>query len=212
MKKSKALLAILLVALFVFFAVASGGVKKEEVVIDVVESLEAHDVIYVEDFSYMTPEEIEEWAFHNDVECVIEYQESDDFAEGELISQSVEPYEEIETGDVITIVISKGKPVSMEYKNALAKAETYSEYLNMSKQGIYDQLVSEYGEGFSEDAAQYAIDNLDADYKYNALKKAEVYQNELQMSKSAIYDQLISEYGEKFTEEEAQYAIDNLPD
>lgn len=53
--------------------------------------------------------------------------------------------------------------------------------MHMSKQGIYDQLTSDAGEKFPEDAAQYAI-----------------------------YDQLTSSYGEKFTQEEAQYAIDHL--
>lgn len=82
--------------------------------------------------------------------------------------------------------------------------------MHMSKQAIYDQLVSEYGEQFPEDAAQYAVDNLKADYKKNALEKAKSYQDTMNMSKSAIYDQLTSEYGEQFTAEEAQYAIDNL--
>ena len=61
--------------------------------------------------------------------------------------------------------------VSQEYKNALSKAETYSDMMYMSKAAIYDQLTSEYGEGFSADAAQYAIDNVKADWKANALKK-----------------------------------------
>ena len=51
--------------------------------------------------------------------------------------------------------------VSKEYKNALKKAESYSKTMHMSKQAIYDQLTSEYGEQFPEDAAQYAIDHLD---------------------------------------------------
>ena len=80
----------------------------------------------------------------------------------------------------------------------------------MSKQAIYDQLTSEYGDQFSADAAQYAVDNLQADYNNNALKKAESYSDQMSMSKDAIYDQLTSEYGEKFTPEEAQYAIDHL--
>ena len=58
--------------------------------------------------------------------------------------------------------------------------------------------------------AQYAIDNVEADWKENALKSAETYQETMAMSPNAIYDQLISEYGGQFTEEEAQYAIDNL--
>ena len=100
--------------------------------------------------------------------------------------------------------------IPTEYKSALKKAETYSDMMHMSKQGIYDQLVSEYGEQFSEEAAQYAIDNIEADWKENALKKAESYQETMNMSPSAIHDQLTSEYGEQFTVEEADYAIENL--
>ena len=108
------------------------------------------------------------------------------------------------------VVEEKEDDVPREYKSALDKAKSYYETMQMSKQGIYDQLVSEYGEKFPADAAQYAIDNLNVDYKENALKKAQSYAETMAMSDSAIYDQLISEYGEKFTPEEAQYAIDNL--
>lgn len=106
--------------------------------------------------------------------------------------------------------IAEEESVSAEYRNALIKAETYSDTMHMSKTAIYDQLTSEYGEGFAEDAAQYALDNLDADYNYNALMKAKTYRDDMAMSESAIYDQLVSEYGERFTAEEAQYAIDHL--
>jgi len=102
------------------------------------------------------------------------------------------------------------KTVPKEYTNALKKAKSYSDNMYMSKAAIHDQLTSEYGEGFSEEAADYAMENLVADYKANALHKAQTYQDSMAMSPSAIYDQLISEYGEQFTEEEAQYAIDNL--
>lgn len=102
------------------------------------------------------------------------------------------------------------KKIPREYKAALQKAKQYAEIMHMSKEGIYDQLVSEYGEGFPPEAARYAVDNLEWDYKENALKKAQSYAEMMSMSDSAIYDQLISEHGEKFTPEEAQYAIDNL--
>lgn len=102
--------------------------------------------------------------------------------------------------------------VPREYRAALSKAETYSEMMHMSRQGIYDQLVSEYGEGFPPEAAQYAVDNLKADYNQNALEKARTYAEMMDMSDSAIYDQLISEYGEQFTPEEAEYAIAHLND
>ena len=80
----------------------------------------------------------------------------------------------------------------------------------MSKAAVYNQLTSELGGQFSAEAAQYAVDNVEADWKENALKKAKSYQETMSMSPSAIYDQLVSEYGEQFTAEEAQYAVDNL--
>lgn len=101
--------------------------------------------------------------------------------------------------------------VSDEFKSALKKAEAYSEIMHMSKQSIYDQLTSEYGEKFPADAAQYAIDHLKADYKKNALEKAKDFRDTLDMSTEEIRDQLTSEYGEKFTKKEADYAIANLP-
>ena len=82
--------------------------------------------------------------------------------------------------------------------------------MHMSKQGVYDQLTSEYGEQFTAEEAQYAIDHVEANWKNNALEKAKNYQDSMSMSKKAIYDQLTSEYGEQFTAEEAQYAVDNL--
>ena len=100
--------------------------------------------------------------------------------------------------------------IPIEHKNALKKAQQYSNTMFMSKQAIYDQLVSEYGEHFTPEAAQYAIDTLDTDYNRNALEKAKTYQNDMSMSKEAIREQLVSEYGEQFTQEEADYAISNL--
>ena len=97
-----------------------------------------------------------------------------------------------------------------EYKNALKKGQSYADTMYMSKQGVYDQLTSEYGEGFPAEAAQYAIDNINVDWKENALKKATSYYEDMAMSKDGVYEQLVSEYGEQFTAEEAQYAVDNL--
>lgn len=100
--------------------------------------------------------------------------------------------------------------IPTEYKTALKKAKSYSDTMHMSKARLYDQLTSEYGEKYSAEAAQYAVDNVDADWNYNALKSAENYSKTMHMSKQGIYDQLTSDAGEKFSAEEAQYAIDNV--
>ncbi|MER2133091.1 MAG: Ltp family lipoprotein [Arthrobacter sp.] len=100
--------------------------------------------------------------------------------------------------------------IPTEYKSALKQAQTYSDVMNLSKAGLYDQLVSEYGGKFSAEAAQYAIDNVNADFMANALKQGQTYQDTLALSPEAVRDQLASEYGGKFTPEEADYAVQNL--
>lgn len=139
--------------------------------------------------------------------------EDDNIAEANE-DESVTP-EEISTSssEETTTETTKQEPkVSIEYQNALTKAQTYSDMMKMSKKGLYDQLTSEYGEQFPADAAQYAIDHVDADWNANALAKAKDYQETMAMSTEAIRDQLTSEYGEQFTPEEAEYAIQHLND
>ncbi len=108
---------------------------------------------------------------------------------------------------------SSSSTVPADYTSALIKAEEYATTMEMSKQGVYDQLVSSYGEGFSTQAAQYAVNNLtDIDWNANALAKAKEYQSEEAMSPNAIYGQLTSTYGEQFTTDQANYAIQHLND
>jgi hypothetical protein len=100
--------------------------------------------------------------------------------------------------------------VSAEFTSALKQATTYANTMHLSKQGVYDQLVSEYGGKFTAEAAQYAIDNVKADWNANALAQAKTYQNDMHLSPAAVRDQLVSAYGAKFTEAEADYAVANL--
>ena len=97
-----------------------------------------------------------------------------------------------------------------EYSAALGKAKSYNSLFHMSKKRMYRQLTSEFDK-FSNDAAQYAIDHLEADYKYNALFNAKNYRKLFNMSKSGLFNQLTS-YIDGFTEEEANYAIQHLDD
>ncbi|MBR0474127.1 MAG: Ltp family lipoprotein [Erysipelotrichaceae bacterium] len=166
--------------------------------------------VTVVDFSNMTTDEIEAWAKENKVEVQFTQEYSNTVEDGGFISQSKEKDSTVKQGSKIKVVYSLGEEPPTEYKNALKKAETYSDVMFMSKEGIYQQLTSEYGERFPKDAAEWAVEHLNADYNYNALKKAETYSTSMYMSKKGIYDQLVSPYGEKFTKSEAQYAVDNL--
>lgn len=93
-----------------------------------------------------------------------------------------------------------------EFQDAMAHSDSYV-FLSFSKAEIYDKLG--YA-GYSPEAAQYVIDNLDVDYKQHALAKAQSYKDGWDNTTEEIRDQLTSEYGEQFTAEEADYAIANL--
>lgn len=104
---------------------------------------------------------------------------------------------------------AKKDAVPKEFLNALSKAKIYCEMWK-SKEWIFEQLTSKAWEWFWEDSANYAIENIDCDYKENALKMWKIYFEEMKMSKNRVKEQLTSKAWEKFTEEEAQFAINNL--
>lgn len=97
--------------------------------------------------------------------------------------------------------------IEAEREAALKKAEFYSDSMYMSKQGIYNELTSK-SEMFTHGAAQYAVDNIEADWNANALEMAKSDQQE-GMSHEEIYLHLTSDE-EGFTEEEAEYAVSHL--
>lgn len=100
--------------------------------------------------------------------------------------------------------------VSREQKSALRAAEHYLDTMPFSKEGLYEQLTSEYGNNYPDEAARYAVENVQADWNEQALKSAKNYLEIMPMSDNELFEQLTSEFGEKFTPEQAQYAIDNL--
>lgn len=168
------------------------------------------NTVTVANFSSMTEAEIDSWCNTNKINCSITSEYSNSIVKDGFVSQSVDADKTIYEGDKIKIIFSLGKEPTNEQKNALKKAESYSKTMHMSKKGIYRQLTSAI-EGFDEETAQYAIDNMTADWFANALEKAKSYQKNMSMSKKAIYNQLTSSI-EGFTNEEAQYAIDHLED
>lgn len=100
------------------------------------------------------------WCDQNGFQLSKEEDFSDSIAQGGFISQSPQAGTQIEKGSTVTVHYLKGKEPTMEDKNALAKAESYSSMMHMSKAAIYDQLTSSYGEKFTAEEAQYAVDHL----------------------------------------------------
>ncbi len=93
---------------------------------------------------------------------------------------------------------------------ALISATDYAETLYMSEAGIRALLTSPDGDGFSEPAAQCALDKLNWDWNANALEKAKMYAQDPDMTREDIYEQLVGEYGERFTPEQAEAALEQL--
>lgn len=100
--------------------------------------------------------------------------------------------------------------VPFEYEQALKSAQNYVDALHFSRQGLKQQLTSEYGSGFSEEAAEYALEHVDVDYKEEAVEAAQSYLDAMSFSRQELKQQLTSEYGSGFTEEEAEYALDQV--
>ncbi|MDY5840484.1 MAG: Ltp family lipoprotein [Corynebacterium camporealensis] len=93
---------------------------------------------------------------------------------------------------------------------ALAKAESYMSYSNFSKEGLLRQLHSEHGEGFSDEAARYAVDTIDIDWNEKAVASANAHTKNSDISRAGLEHLLTSDRGLAFTEEETQFALDNM--
>ena len=70
-----------------------------------------------------------------------------------------------------------------------------------SKKGLISQLKYE---GYSDEEANYAVENCGANWKEQAAKSAKAYLQILSFSRSGLIDQL--KY-EGFTTEEAEYGV-----
>ena len=83
--------------------------------------------------------------------------------------------------------------VPFEYEQALKSAQNYVDTLHFSRQGLKQQLTSEYGSGFSEEAAEYALEHVDVDYKEEAVEAAQSYLDAMSISRQELKQQLKSE-------------------
>ncbi len=79
-----------------------------------------------------------------------------------------------------------------------------------SKQGLYEQLSSAAGEGFTPAEAQFAVDHVDVDWNKEAVESARSYLNMTSFSRAGLIEQLSSSAGEGFTLEQATYAVNKV--
>ena len=95
-------------------------------------------------------------------------------------------------------------------ENALESAQNYLDISGFSRQGLIDQLSSDYADGFKLEDATWAVDQLDVDWKEQAVRSAKLYLDISSFSRQGLIDQLSSPYGDQYTVEEATYAVDKI--
>ncbi|TIC79481.1 hypothetical protein E8D37_16865 [Nocardioides sp. GY 10127] len=94
--------------------------------------------------------------------------------------------------------------------NALAAAKDYLQFQAFSRQGLIDQLSSDYGSGFKLADATWAVDQLDTDWNKQAVRAAKSYLDFQPFSRQGLIDQLSSAYGSQFTVAQATYAVNKI--
>lgn len=94
-------------------------------------------------------------------------------------------------------------------QNAVRSAQSYLDFSGFSRQGLIDQLSSEYADQFPVEDATIAVGSLNVDWSAEALESAQSYLDLTGFSRQGLLDQLTSEFGEKFTLDQAVFAVDN---
>lgn len=95
--------------------------------------------------------------------------------------------------------------LTVSQQNAVRSARSYISFSGFSRQGLIDQLSSEYGDKYPIEDATIAVDSLNIDYNEQAEKSAGSYLEFSGFSCQGLIDQLSSPYGDKYTLEQAQH-------
>lgn len=104
--------------------------------------------------------------------------------------------------------------MTMSQQNAVKEALSYLDSLAFSRQGLIDQLSSQYGSQFPRADAKFAVEVVEKyysiDWNEQAVKAARSYLDSQSFSCQGLIDQLSSQYGSQFTREEATYGANSV--
>lgn len=114
---------------------------------------------------------------------------------------------EVADTSVADIAQEEVKPegLSRPQKNAVRSAEQYINMTGFSREGLIEQLSSEYGDGYGIEDATIAIGSLNIDWNEQAVRSAEEYLDMTGFSCDGLIEQLSSSAGSKYTVSEANY-------
>src|SRR5262245_31422904 len=93
---------------------------------------------------------------------------------------------------------------------AIEAAQQYVDTMPFSRAGLVDQMTSEYGSGFTQAQAEFAINHIDVDWNAEAVEAAESYLDTMAFSRAGLIDQLTSPYGSQFTMDQAVHAANQV--
>lgn len=98
-----------------------------------------------------------------------------------------------------------------EEKNCYKSAKNYLDLMGYSKQGLIEQLSSEYGDNYSKETAEKIVNDIEkageVDWVEEAKESARNYLDIMPFSKQELIEQLCSDAGDKYTREQAEKAV-----
>ncbi|MEQ5818100.1 Ltp family lipoprotein [Halomonas sp. SCS19] len=106
---------------------------------------------------------------------------------------------------VLAVAPAWAQELTNPQKNAVRSANQYLSMQGFSRQGLIDQLSSDFGDGYEVSDATVAVDSLEVDWNKEALDSAKLYLSMQGFSCKGLIDQLSSESGDNFTESQATY-------
>lgn len=89
--------------------------------------------------------------------------------------------------------------------NAVRSAKQYLSVQGFSRNGLIEQLSSDYGDGYNRGDATAAVDSLNIDWNKQAVRSAQQYLSIQGFSCKGLIEQLSSSAGDKYTIEQATY-------
>ena len=104
--------------------------------------------------------------------------------------------------------LATAQSMTRPQSNAVRSANSYLDFKGFSRDGLIDQLSSEYGDGYDIDDATVAVDSLTVDWNAQAARSAEGYLEMMGFSCQGLIEQLSSDYGDKFTESQAKFGAE----
>lgn len=98
-----------------------------------------------------------------------------------------------------------GPTLTASQQQAVRSAQSYLKLSGFSRQGLIDQLSSQYGDKFPVADATVAVDSLNVNWNEQAVRSAQSYLKLSGFSCQGMIDQLSSNFGDKYTVEQARY-------